>query len=285
MQKIETVQALLLIVFGLFKKMVLANYLGVEVVDPVFEAPQNLSALDALFGAYAYAIYIYCDFSAYSDMAIGFAELLGIKFPRNFDQPYRSQSLQEFWRRWHISLSSWLRDYLFVPLGGSREGQGKTYRNLMVTMLIGGIWHGASWTFVVWGLLHGTGLAGERWYRDKFGDACECIWSKLFATLWVFHFVCLAWIFFRCETFEKAFHYLSAFSSLSQPSRFITPFAVTLVALGGALNFAPRIVFEALEEVFSLTPKPVLGVVFGLFLVCLSALSPEEIPPFIYFRF
>jgi len=284
-QKIEATRALLLIAFGLFKKMVLANHLGVEIVDPVFSAPQNCSTLDVLFGAYAYAIYIYCDFSAYSDMAIGFAKLLGFEFPINFDQPYRSQSLQEFWRRWHISLSRWLRDYLFIPLGGSRAGEWKTYRNILVTMLLGGIWHGASWTFVAWGFYHGAGLALERWNRNRHGPPCSCRWSTVGSILFVFHFVCLGWIFFRCENFDKVLRYLTAFTHITWASHWMTPFSVLLVATGGILNFMPKIVFQGFEEKAGEMPKPVLGLVFGLFLVFLSAVSPEEISPFIYFRF
>ena len=149
---------LMLILGGLFKKVVMANYLATDLVDPVFFDPASFSSLDLLLAAYGYAIQIYCDFSAYSDMAIGLAALLGYRFPPNFNQPYRAQSLQEFWRRWHISLSSWLRDYLYKPLGGSRNGRWATTANLMITMLLGGIWHGAAWKFVAWGGIHGAGL-------------------------------------------------------------------------------------------------------------------------------
>ena len=143
--------ALILILGGLFKKVVMANYLATDLVDPVFFDPASHSSADLLLAAYGYAVQIYCDFSAYSDMAIGLAALLGFRFPRNFNQPYRSARLREFWQRWHITLSSWLRDYLYKPLGGNREGKLKTYRNLMITMLLGGIWHGAAWKFVFWG--------------------------------------------------------------------------------------------------------------------------------------
>ncbi|NDG85183.1 MAG: MBOAT family protein, partial [Proteobacteria bacterium] len=148
---VDTNRALLLVFCGLFKKLVLANYLAIDLVDPVFEAPLKHGGLDSWLAFYGYAMQIYCDFSAYSDMAIGFAALLGYRFPENFNQPYRAASLQDFWRRWHISLSSWLRDYLFIPLGGSQSGRFKTYRNLFLTMFLGGIWHGAAWTFVFWG--------------------------------------------------------------------------------------------------------------------------------------
>ncbi len=157
--------AIFLIAGGLFKKIVLADLLATRIVDPVFGSPQAHTAPEVIVAIYGYAVQIYCDFSAYTDMAIGLALLLGFRFPQNFDRPYAARSLQDFWRRWHMTLSRWLRDYLYIPLGGSRGSSAKTYRNLMLTMLIGGLWHGASWTFVIWGGIHGTGLALERWWR------------------------------------------------------------------------------------------------------------------------
>ena len=159
--------AVFLIAGGLFKKIVLADLLATRIVDPVFGSPDAHSALEVWAAIYGYAVQIYCDFSAYTDMAIGLALLLGFRFPQNFDRPYAARSLQDFWRRWHMTLSRWLRDYLYVPLGGSRGSSAKTYRNLMLTMLIGGLWHGANWTFVIWGGIHGTGLVVERWWRQR----------------------------------------------------------------------------------------------------------------------
>ena len=145
---------------GLAKKVLLANPCG-KVADAVFDAGGR-GALDAWYGVVAYAFQIYFDFSAYSDMAIGLGLMLGFVFPKNFDSPYRSQSITEFWRRWHISLSTWLRDYLYIPLGGNRKGPRRTYVNLFIVMLLGGLWHGAAWTFVIWGALHGVLLLAER---------------------------------------------------------------------------------------------------------------------------
>jgi D-alanyl-lipoteichoic acid acyltransferase DltB (MBOAT superfamily) len=161
-RRVEASQALWLIARGLFKKVVIASYLATHAVDPLFGVPAQHAGVEALFGVYAYAIQIYADFSGYTDIAIGLALLLGVRFPQNFNSPYRALSLQDFWRRWHMTLSRFLRDYLYIPLGGSRRGTRRTYVNLMVTMLLGGLWHGASWTFVVWGGLHGAGLAVER---------------------------------------------------------------------------------------------------------------------------
>src|SRR5439155_22283091 len=151
-----------LIATGLFKKVVIANYLATHIVDAVFGAPVQHSSLEILVAVYAYAVQIYADFSGYTDMAIGLALLLGFKFPQNFDSPYSAVSIQDFWRRWHMTLSRWLRDYVYIPFGGSRKGELTTYRNLIATMLIGGLWHGAGWTFVAWGGLHGVLLALER---------------------------------------------------------------------------------------------------------------------------
>jgi D-alanyl-lipoteichoic acid acyltransferase DltB (MBOAT superfamily) len=159
--------AIFLILGGLIKKVVIADLLATRLVDPVFDSPNAHSGPEALAAVYGYAVQIYCDFSAYTDMAIGLALLLGFRFPQNFNRPYAASSLQDFWRRWHMTLSRWLRDYLYVPLGGSRHGRLKTYRNVMLTMLLGGLWHGASFTFVIWGGMHGVGLAVERWWRER----------------------------------------------------------------------------------------------------------------------
>jgi alginate O-acetyltransferase complex protein AlgI len=200
-EPIPLAPALLLIAGGLFKKVIIANYLATGLVDPVFGAPTAYGGPDLLFAVYGYAVQIYCDFSAYSDIAIGLAALLGFRFPANFNQPYRAERLREFWQRWHISLSSWLRDYLYKPLGGNRSGRLKTYRNLMLTMLLGGLWHGAAWKFIAWGALHGGGLAVERLLEPLIGRRAQSPLARIVATLVVFHFVCLGWIFFRAEDF------------------------------------------------------------------------------------
>ena len=166
-RQVDTGLAFWLIASGLFKKVVVSSYLADAIVDPVFRIPSQHQALDTLLGIYGYAIQIYCDFSGYTDMAIGLALLLGFRFPQNFDAPYTAVSLQDFWRRWHMTLSRWLRDYLYIPLGGSQRGPRRAYVNLFLTMLIGGLWHGAAWTFVVWGALHGGYLAAERWWTSR----------------------------------------------------------------------------------------------------------------------
>src|SRR6185436_8214581 len=157
-----------LICTGLFKKAIISNYISLNFVDRIFDAPTLYTGLENLFGVYGYALQIYCDFSGYSDMAIGIALLLGFHFCLNFDSPYQSKNITEFWRRWHITLSRWLKDYLYISLGGNRKGKFRTYVNLMITMLLGGLWHGASWRFIIWGGLHGTYLVVERFLRGIF---------------------------------------------------------------------------------------------------------------------
>src|SRR5579884_2968076 len=171
-RRVDTSRAFFLIVSGLFLKVVIANHLATHVVDDVFAAPNRHSSLEVLVGVYGYAVQIFADFCGYTNIAIGVALLLGFEFPQNFASPYTAVSLQDFWRRWHMTLSRWLRDYLYIPLGGNRKGRLLTYRNLLLTMLLGGLWHGAAWTFVVWGGIHGAGVALERalGWRPHAGD-------------------------------------------------------------------------------------------------------------------
>ncbi len=159
---VDSSRAFTLILGGLAKKMLIADYLATHIVNGLFASPQTYSSWETFWGIVAYSVQIYCDFSAYADIAIGISLLLGIELPANFDAPYTARTIQDFWRRWHITLSSWLRDYLYIPLGGNRKGRGRTYVNLVITFLLGGLWHGAGWTYVFWGLMHGTGLALER---------------------------------------------------------------------------------------------------------------------------
>ncbi len=160
-RRVDVSRAFFLIVSGLFLKVVIANHLATHIVDEVFAAPNRHSSLEVLVGVYGYAVQIFADFCGYTNIAIGVALLLGFQFPQNFNSPYAAVSLQDFWRRWHMTLSRWLRDYLYIPLGGNRKGTLITYRNLMLTMVLGGLWHGAAWTFVIWGTIHGIGLAAR----------------------------------------------------------------------------------------------------------------------------
>src|SRR3954447_3967173 len=187
-----------LIGLGLIKKVVIADFLARNVVDPVFAVPEAYGAPDAWLAIYAYAAQIYCDFSGYTDIAIGLALLMGIVFPRNFNRPYSATSFQDFWRRWHMTLSRFLRDFLYIPLGGSRGGKWRTARNLMITMLLGGLWHGAAWGFVLWGGLHGAYLVVERVLRGRVDAPAWLRW------LIVLNLVVLAWIPFRAPDLSIA---------------------------------------------------------------------------------
>ena len=272
-----------LILGGLFKKIVIANELGINLVDPVWSHPSQYSSGTVWLAVYAYAVQIYCDFSAYSDMAIGFAGLLGYRFPENFQQPYRAQSIQDFWKRWHMSLSLWLRDYLYIPLGGNRGGEVKTIRNLFLTMLLGGLWHGAHWTFVFWGALHGLGLSFERIYR-RWKKPCPCSQCHVTRTFFVFHFVAFAWIFFRSFDFSNA---VEMMGSLFQGGSEVIgkPWHLILIAWGLGMHFFPW--KSAWMEKFSWNrwPSYAYGFFLVLGLIVVSAFSPEGIAPFIYFRF
>ncbi|MGH2629912.1 MAG: MBOAT family O-acyltransferase, partial [Actinomycetota bacterium] len=202
---IDVAEASWLILGGLFKKVVVASYLSTAVVEPVFGDPSSHSALDAMVGIMAFAVQIYADFSGYTDIAIGVAKLLGFQFPQNFDRPYSARSLQDFWRRWHITLSRWLRDYLYIPLGGSKKGETRTYVNIVVTMVLGGLWHGADWHFLFWGLYHGVGQAIGAWKRTHLPrreDTPMLVWGQRLAT---FALVCIGWVFFRADSMATAF--------------------------------------------------------------------------------
>jgi len=290
-KRILAAMGFLLMLWGLFKKAIIANYLAVEIVDPVFFDPNAYGFLDVLGAVYAYAVQIYCDFSAYSDMAIGAAVLLGYHFPGNFDQPYRARSITEFWHRWHISLSTWLRDYLYIPLGGSRHGTLKTYRNLMVTMLLGGLWHGAAWNFILWGGLHGVLLCAERMIRSRPGRPDITprrnigFFRNVVSVLVVFHLVCLGWVFFRAASFEDAFTMLCAFWRLDMGGQLLTPFVVYMVVFGLGIHFVPRTTLQHLEAVFCRAPTILQGAAVGFVLVAVAAFSMDEVAPFIYFQF
>lgn len=284
-RRFDPVPPLLLIAGGLFKKVVVANYLATDLVDPVFADPASFPAGDLVLAAYGYAVQIYCDFSAYSDIAIGVAALLGYAFPPNFDQPYRASSLQEFWRRWHISLSSWLRDYLYKPLGGSRGGTVRTGVNVMVTMLLGGIWHGAAWKFVAWGALHGGGLVIERGLRPFSAAVLRGFVGWLVGVVLVFHLVCLAWLFFRADSFDTVTIYLGQLARLDAGVQQATPFTVGLIVLGLLLHFVPRDLVQRVAAVLRGLRWWGVAALAGAAVVLIDALGPEGVAPFIYFKF
>jgi D-alanyl-lipoteichoic acid acyltransferase DltB (MBOAT superfamily) len=283
---IKATRAFLLILGGLFKKVVIANYLATDLVDDIFLDPSRYGALDLLLASYGYAVQIYCDFSAYTDIAIGIAALLGYRFPQNFDQPYRALGLRNFWERWHISLSSWLRDYLYIPLGGNTGGRRRHFINLALTMLLGGLWHGAAWNFVIWGGLHGGLLIGEHllWPDRKILRAWPW-WQKLLGIAVTFHLVCLTWIFFRASDLDHALRFLAGFTAIATPPTTATPFVLSLLALGMALQYLPRNRMALIESVVRYIPLPLQGALVGAAIIAIDALGPSGVAPFIYFQF
>ncbi|HAS84330.1 MAG TPA: MBOAT family protein [Verrucomicrobia bacterium] len=289
MGRVDTGAAAVLILGGFFKKVVLANMLAKTLVDPVFAYPEDYGALDVLLGVYGYAAQIYCDFSAYSDIAIGAALLLGIRFPANFNAPYVAGSFRDFWRRWHISLSSWLRDYLYIPLGGSRAGNWVTHRNLMLTFLLGGLWHGANWRFVVWGALHGSYLVAERqlgrWLPAYTGsNRLLRALLRMGSILVVFHGVCLSWIFFRAETFADAWQLIVNLADW-RPSELASVSAVVLLLGGLAAQVLDGDRMVPAARWFNRQHVVVQGLLAALILTVILGLGPQGVAPFIYFQF
>jgi alginate O-acetyltransferase complex protein AlgI len=280
-----------LIVSGLFLKVVIANHLATHIVDDVFAAPERHSSLEVLVGVYAYAVQIFADFCGYTNIAIGVALLLGFRFPQNFDAPYTAVSLQDFWRRWHMTLSRWLRDYLYIPLGGNRHGRLATYRNLLATMLLGGLWHGAAWTFVAWGGIHGAGLAVERAARDirqarGLGAPRDTRLRRVVGRVVTFHVVCFAWIFFRADSFVRAWQILTQlFSAWSAPSPLVTTSVVAAIAVGVGAQYVPARAARAVPVFFARLPLPAQAASLGVALMLVQTLGPPGVAPFIYFRF
>jgi D-alanyl-lipoteichoic acid acyltransferase DltB (MBOAT superfamily) len=270
-----------LIAIGLVKKVALADYLAREVVDPVFGVPEAYAAPDVALAAYAYAAQIYCDFSGYTDIAIGVALLMGFVFPQNFNCPYRALSFRDFWRRWHMTLSRFLRDFLYIPLGGNRHGKWQTYRNLLITMVLGGLWHGAAWGFVLWGTLHGLALVVEHALRGR-GVRRPPAWL---AWLIVFNVVVFGWILFRAESLELAGTFIG---QLFVPGPATLWSAVTVGAVLVVIGFQvlPPDPLDRLRERLAGLPAPALGLALALVVAIVGATVPSQgVPPFIYFQF
>jgi len=271
---------LLLFAMGMFKKVVIADNVG-SFVDAVYDAAGATTAANHVLAFYLYAVQIYYDFCGYSDMAIGIARTLGYRFPPNFNRPYLSASITEFWRRWHISLSSWLRDYLYISLGGNRRGTARTYLNLALVMLLGGLWHGANWTFVVWGAMHGLLLAAER----AAGHDPRSRWSRRLGILVTFHLVCVSWVFFRSPNFAVASAFFSGLTDLSSLTTLTTKFtAMKCLALLCVFFVIER--FAGSPRIFiRLRSNRLLvaaGVGYALLFFLLGNFSTH---PFIYFQF
>ncbi|MEE0907126.1 MAG: MBOAT family O-acyltransferase, partial [Muribaculaceae bacterium] len=282
-----------LIATGLFKKVVISDYISINFVERIFADPSLYSGLENLLGVYGYTMQIYCDFSGYSDMAIGIALLLGFRFNTNFDSPYKSASITEFWRRWHISLSSWLKDYLYISLGGNRKGRVRQYINLIITMFLGGLWHGASWNFVVWGMLHGIALAVHKMWITLTGSQVGnrgTWWRQAINVIVTFHFVCFCWIFFRNADFTNSATMLSqitgSFHGELLPQLIAGYWKVfALIALGYILHFTPEHLEQRAKALMAKAPFWVYVAVMVAAIYLAIQMRSTEIQPFIYFQF
>jgi alginate O-acetyltransferase complex protein AlgI len=289
-RRIDYSRAAYLIFGGLFKKVVVSSFLADQIVNPVFGAPGMHSSPEILFAIYGYAVQIYADFSGYTDIAIGVALLLGVEFPQNFDSPYSARSLQDFWRRWHMTLSRWLRDYLYIPLGGSRGSHRQTVRNVVITMVLGGLWHGAGWTFVAWGLLHGVGLAAgqqRRKHRLERGLSLPeaTTRTRVLQHVATFHFVCLGWLFFRADSVGTALHMLGRLFTSFGPAPAVTPLVVAVIVAAIAIQYLPKDVPARVQDWFSELRPTAQGALLAGLLFFITMLGPRGVTPFIYFRF
>ncbi len=276
-----------LIFGGLFKKVVISSYVASAIVDPVFNNPSLHSAPEILLATYGYAVQIYCDFSGYTDIAIGCARLLGFRFPQNFNAPYRATSLQDFWRRWHMTLSAWLRDYLYIPLGGSRGSRAATYRNIMITMVLGGLWHGAAFTFVIWGAIHGLGQVIGHARRARYGEVTEpTAWQRARMQFFTFQVVCFGWLFFRANSLGDAWTLIGRLFSTWGEADPLVRLPVVLAIIGAlALQLVPSNLGERVRDGFAGLGLLGKGAVLAGSLLVITTLGPPGVAPFIYYRF
>lgn len=287
--------AVFLILTGLFKKAVVSDYISLNFVDRIFDEPLLYSGFECLAGIYGYALQIYCDFSGYSDMAIGLALMMGFRFPKNFDAPYKSATITEFWRRWHISLSSWLRDYLYISLGGNRKGRLRTYANLLLTMLLGGLWHGAAVRFILWGALHGVALALHKAWLGIVPGArirgCEMpLWRRALGIVATFNLVCFGWLMFRAETMQEVWlmlHQIFRDFRGNLAPQVIAGYApvFALMAAGYLLHLLPGSADRLARRIVTAAPLIAQVLLVAAMIWCVMQIKSSDIQPFIYFQF
>jgi D-alanyl-lipoteichoic acid acyltransferase DltB (MBOAT superfamily) len=293
--------AFALILIGLFKKLAISSYISEHIVRDVFQVPGAYSSITVLLGVYAYSIQIYCDFSGYSDIATGIAQLMGFRVPLNFRMPYGVTNMQDFWHHWHISLSTWLRDYLFIPLGGSRKGKLRKYLNLMVTMVIGGLWHGPHSRFLLWGTLHGIALSLTHAYNDlrKFrlargGETKTATGPPSFirpfalkAGAWFFTFnlVSFLWIFFQAEDSARAMEIVQAIFAFNAKGMGFESGVLAAVGAGLMIQFAGPYAMELFFKTQQRLPVAIQAALIALLCIVIIRLGPSGVPPFIYFQF
>ncbi len=278
-----------LIIIGIVKKAIIADYIA-QYNDLIFNDPSLYTGVQTLMGVLGYTMQIYCDFSGYSDMAIGLALMMGFRLGLNFDSPYQSRNLTEFWRRWHISLSSWLRDYLYIPLGGNRKGTLRTYINNFLTMLIGGLWHGAAWKFVFWGAMHGAGLAVHKACKPILSRIPDNLLTGFIGWLLTFVYVSLLWVFFRAASFEDSVLIIGNIFvdfDWGQIPQFAVARPEWCVMMGALIvaHFVPQKWVDWGGQVFVASPWAVKLIVFLAVVQLVIEYMSEEVAPFIYFQF
>lgn len=293
--KAEFGEGLFLVLCGLFKKCVISDYISLNFVDRVFDAPLLYTGLENLMGVYGYTLQIYCDFSGYSDMAIGIALLLGFRFNINFDSPYQSATITEFWRRWHISLSSWLKDYLYISLGGNRHGKIRTYLNLMITMLLGGLWHGASVSFIIWGGLHGVSLAIHKAVMSVFPSFKKTgeemtPWRRVIGVLFTFHLVAFGWIFFRANSIQTVKDMLMQICTNFHPEiflQFVSGYkgVCALMIVGYIFHFVPKRYEFKVRQCVTDAPFVFQALLLIVLIFIVVQFKSAGVQPFIYFQF
>ncbi|RJP69749.1 MAG: MBOAT family protein [Candidatus Abyssobacteria bacterium SURF_17] len=284
-------EGIMLILIGLFKKVVIADYLA-TIVDPFFQDVSSLprAGLDCMLLLYAFSFQIYFDFGGYTDIARGSAKVLGIHLPMNFNFPYVAKNLREFWRRWHITLSTWLRDYLYIPLGGARKGQKRLYASLFVTMVLGGLWHGASWTFVLWGVYHGIGLMLTRYYQEMTAKRCTMHSHEeatsaisIFSILLTYQFVCIGWLFFRAPSIPYVRAYLGNMLQL-RPGYLDSNLSPVSIVLLLSLFIGQFIIYLLRDNLHLPTLRPVKALIFAILIITITVFSQRG-GSFIYFQF
>jgi alginate O-acetyltransferase complex protein AlgI len=274
-----------LFLLGLIKKAVIADHMP-AIVDPVFASPANFSSEAVWVAVFCYATQIYCDFSGYSDMAVGTAHAFGFKLPQNFNMPYAASNITDFWRRWHISLSTWLRDYLYIPLGGNRHGTAATYRNLIITMLLGGLWHGAGWNFILWGLYHGTLLAAHRAVRTWRGPTEGEERFKAIKIVFTFLCVCVGWVLFRAESLNDVGVILHRMVVLTEGQSLGYAEVAIAVAAWMAVTFGHVVTSHVrINWMVQRLPAPILATGMAAVFLVVQLLMPHKGGAFIYFQF
>lgn len=287
--KADIGKALFLIIAGLLKKAVIADYISINFVDRVFDWPARYTGFENLLAIYGYCLQIYCDFSGYSDMAIGLALFLGFRLADNFNSPYRAVTITEFWRRWHLSLSSWLRDYLYISLGGNRLGKIRTYLNLMITMLLGGLWHGASWNFVIWGGIHGTALAFEKMFRVP-ERIIKSKFTKILGLIITFHIWAISMIFFRAQSTQHGIDMVNQILFEFNPEvifQFFYGYKIVsaLMLIGFLSHYTPKKMEDFLKDKLTNASLFTQAILLSLIIWIVVQFKSLDVHPFIYFQF